>query len=146
MKKILSILTICLIIAGQNLAYCAAKPAVQQAQAPPAVSPVQPTQIDFAVCNKIYKVDSQKLLYLTLSSINANRFTIEEIQSTSGYAIFSVGKRQFLANVITVNPQNSMLKITPCNNDYFFPIGIVQNMFKYIELNINTPVEKIPVS
>lgn len=146
MRKTIYASLICIILAGQNPAFCAAKPSVQPTPTSPAVSPVQPTQIDFAVCNKIYNVDSQKLLYLTLSSINANRFNIQEIQSASGYAIFSVGQRQFLANIITINAQNSMLKITPCNNDYFFPVGIVQNMFKYIELNLSTPIEKITVN
>jgi len=112
------------------------------------ISPVQPQKVEFENCNKNFKIDSQKLFYLTLSAINANRFTIDEIQSNSGYALFSVGlngQRQFLASVVAINSQNSLLKITPCNNSYFFPIGIVQNMFRYIELNINTPIEKLPI-
>lgn len=113
---------------------------------PPAIpqaSPIQPQSVDFTNCNKFFKMDSQKLFYLTLASINANRFKIDEIQSKSGYVLFSVAQKQFLASVITIDSKNSMLKITPCNNLYFFPIGIVQNMFKYIELNANTIVEKL---
>lgn len=108
-------------------------------------SPVQPQPVDFSNCNKVFKLNSQKLFYLTLAGVNANRFKIDEIQSKSGYVRFSVAKKQFLASVINVDPQTSMLKITPCNNVYYFPIGIVQNMFKYIELNINTPIEKLSV-
>lgn len=114
---------------------------------PPAVqpSPVQPQIVDFRYCNKFFKLDNQKLFYLTLASVNANRFKIDEIQSKSGYVLFTVAQKHFLASIINVDAQHSMLKITPCNNVYYFPVGIVQNMFKYIELNINTPVEKLSV-
>lgn len=107
--------------------------------------PVQPQSVDFGNCFKYFKIDNQRLFYLTLASVNANRFRIDEIQSKSGYVLFSVAQKQFLANVITIDSKNSMLKITPCNNIYYFPVGIVQNMFKYIELNFNTPVEKLSV-
>jgi len=110
------------------------------APAPPAIVP-QP--VNFAVCNKFFKIDSEKLLYLTLAGINANRFSIDEIQSKSGYIIFTAAQRQYLASVIKVDAKNSMLKITPCDNFYYFPVGIVQNMFKYVELNVNTPIENL---
>ena len=127
----------------------AAPAPVTKKSPPPALGttlpPVQPLPVEVENCNKIFKTDRQKLFYLTLSSINANRFIIDEIQSKTGYTIFSVGERHFLASVITITPQASMLKITPCNNNYFFPVGIMQNMFRYIELNLNTPVEKLIV-
>lgn len=108
-------------------------------------SPVQSQPIDFSACNKFFKIESQKLFYLTLAGINANRFEIVEIQSKSGYIIFSVAKRRFLASIVSLDPKNSLLKITPCNNTYFFPMGIIQNMFKYVELNINIPIEKLAI-
>lgn len=126
---------------GCDCALSAVAPA--PVSAPPPV--VQPA-VDFALCNKIFKIDSQKLFYLTLSSINANRFMITEIQSKSGYVMFSVGQRKFLAKVVTIQPSYSMLKITPCDSNYYFPVGIVQNCFKYIELNLNTPIEKLILS
>lgn len=110
-----------------------------------AVSPVQPQPVVFESCFKFFRFDCQKLFYLTLASINANHFKIQEIQSKSGYVIFVVGQKKFLASVINVDGKNSGLKITPCNNIYVFPVGIVQNMFKYIELNTNTPIEKLSV-
>lgn len=116
--------------------------------APQPVTTAQPTQpqpVDFGLCSKFFKLDSNKLFYLTLASVNANRFEIKEIQSKSGYILFTVAQRPFLASVIKVDSKTSMLKITPCNNIYFFPVGIVQNMFKYIELNVDTPVEKLSV-
>ena len=106
-------------------------------------SPVQPQPVDFGVCNKFFKLDNQKLFYLTLAGMNANRFKIDEIQSRSGYILFTIAQRQYLASIINIDSQNSMLKIIPCNNIYYFPVGVVQNMFKYIELNINTPVQNI---
>ena len=126
-----------------NAAYPELKTTLPQAL--PTQSPVLPQPVEFGICNKSFKLDSQKLFYLTLAGISANRFEIQEIQSKSGYILFSVAQRQFLASVISVDAKNSMLKITPCNNIYYFPVGIVQNMFKYIELNISTPIEVLSV-
>jgi len=127
-------------------AYSANASKTIQPTATPAVVPaVQPAPVGFENCNKFYKIDSQKLFYLTLAGINANRFVINEIQSKSGYVLFSVGQKHFLARIVSVDAKNSILKITPCNNIYYFPIGIAQNMFKYIELNINTPIEKLNI-
>lgn len=106
---------------------------------------VQPQPVDFALCTKTFKMNDEKLFYLTLASVNANRFKIEEIQSKSGYILFSAGKRDYLATIVEINPQTSMLKITPCDNIYYFPIGIVQNLFKYVDLNLNTPIEKLSI-
>ena len=36
--------------------------------------------------------------------------------------------------------KNAILKITPCNNIYKFPPGIVTNTFKYIDLNLTTKI------
>lgn len=148
-KTLLFALILCCFVRGS--AKGASAP-IQTKQAVPAAvtaaqtsSPVQAQPVDFKACYKFFKMDSQRLFYLTLASINANRFSIDEIQSKSGYVLFAVGKRHFLANVISIDSKNSMLKITPCNNIYYFPVGIVQNMFKYIELNTNTPVEKLSV-
>lgn len=127
------------------LIYNCAEGATVPPQNPPIPSPIQPQPVSFENCNKFFKINSQKLFYLALAGVNANRFRIDEIQSKSGYVLFSVAQRQFLARVINIDAQNSVLKITPCNNVYYFPVGIVQNMFKYIELNINIPVETLSI-
>lgn len=119
--------------------------ASKQSQTAQTTTSTQPQVVAFQYCNKVFKIDSQKLFYLTLSSIAANRFSIDEIQSKGGYVLFSVGQNQFLASVVAVDSKTSMLKITPCNSNYYFPIGIVQNCFKYIELNLNTPIETLLV-
>ena len=51
-----------------------------------------------------------------------------------------------MATVVKLGVNKSMLKITPTNNNYYFAPGIVSNMFKYIDLNLNevvTSVKKI---
>lgn len=148
MKKNYLLLFIILCYLGRGCAYGASAPAkTNLLTVPPqaAPSPIQPQPVDFGACSKFFKFNSNKLFYLTLASVNANRFEIKEIQSKSGYILFNVAQRPFLASIIKVDSKNSMLKITPCNNVYIFPVGIVQNMFKYIELNTNTPVEKLSV-
>lgn len=145
MKKTFLVLFI-LFLAGLGSALGATAP--QQIEVKPIsaiATPVQPQLVSFDSCFKFFRFDSQKLFYLTLASINANHFKIEEIQSKSGYIIFSVSQKNFLASVINIDGKNSGLKITPCNNIYVFPVGIIQNMFKYIELNTNTPIEKLSI-
>lgn len=144
MKRSFFFCLIVLCLLGRGCAEGATAP--QQIEAKPIsaiASSVQPQPVTFDSCFKFFKFNSQKLFYLTLASINANHFKIEEIQSKSGYVIFSVSQKKFLASVINVDGKNSGLKVTPCNNLYVFPVGIVQNMFKYIELNSNSPIENL---
>lgn len=96
---------------------------------------VTPQNVDFEYCNKIFNISDEKLFYLTIASINANKFRIDEIQSKSGYILFTAANKQFLANVAELDSKRAILKITPANNIYYFPLGIVVNLFKYIELN-----------
>ena len=83
----------------------------------------------------MYNTDKKNLFYLSLGAINANRFKIEEIQTNNGYIIFSTGKNKYLATVSEIDKDNSILKITPCNNLYYFQPGIISNIYKYIDLN-----------
>jgi len=91
--------------------------------------------IPFEMCTKTFSVNNENLFYLTIASINANRFHIKEIQSKTGYILFQAVNKDFLATVTRVNATTSLLKITPANNVYYFQPGIVLNIFKYIELN-----------
>ena len=100
-----------------------------------------PQNIMFEDCSKLFGVNKERLFYLTLSSLSANRFLIDEVQTSDGYVIFSVNRNRYLATVAGVDNANSMLKITPCNNVYNFPPGIVTNTFKYIDLNLNTQIK-----
>lgn len=103
---------------------------------------VTPQNVAFEYCNKIFNVSDERLFYLTIASINANKFRIDEIQTKSGYILFTAANKQFLANIAELDSKRSILKITPANNIYYFPLGIVVNLFKYIELNLDLqPIE-----
>jgi len=114
------------------------------ANEPISMSTLVTTQnVSFEMCNKIFNIPAEKLFYLSIAGINANRFQIDEIQSKTGYILFTAVNKQFLASVVKVDSTKSILKITPTNNLYYFPPGIVLNIFKYIEVNENTPVSPI---
>lgn len=102
---------------------------------------VTPQQVSFANCTKIYDLPAEKLFFLAIASANANRFQVEEIQSKTGYILFTAAKKQYLVSVIKVDELHTQLKITPTNNNYFFAPGIVLNFFKYIDLNLNSTVD-----
>ena len=93
--------------------------------------------VSFENCYKVFNTDNISLFYLTIASINANRFKIDEIQSHSGYILFTAVNKQFLATVSNVNTNQAMLKITPVDGNYYFQPGIVSNIFKYIQNNGN---------
>ena len=100
-----------------------------------------PQNINFENCTKIFAVNKEKLFYLTLASLSANRFLIDEVQTSNGYVVFTVNRNQYLATIAGVDSTNAILKITPCNNIYNFPPGILTNTFKYIDLNLNSDIK-----
>ena len=133
MKKLFIIFSLLLI------PYASAEETVVQPK--PVVNPLTVSQhIMFENCTKIFGINQEKLFYLTLASISANRFNIDEIQSANGYIIFSVNRNKYLASVAKVDKTNAILKITPCNNVYNFPPGVITNMFKYIDLNLTAKI------
>lgn len=93
--------------------------------------------VPFEQCTKVFGVSAENLFYLTIAGINANRFKIEEIQSKTGYILFSAVNKEFLASIVKLDSKTSLLRITPANNIYYFEPGIVLNVFRYIDLNIN---------
>ncbi len=98
--------------------------------------------IPFENCTKIFSgMNKEKLFYLTLGAVSANKFTVEEIQTYNGYIIFTAARQKYLATIAGIDNNNSILKITPCNDIYFFQPGILTNMFKYIELNSTTEIK-----
>ncbi len=98
--------------------------------------------VPFEYCTKFFNTDAESLFYLTIASVNANRFRIDEIQSKTGYVLFNAVNKEFLASVIKIDNKHSLLKVTPTNNVYYFQPGIVLNLFKYIEINqLEKPVQ-----
>lgn len=131
MKKIFIVFILILI---SNISYAEETNTVQQ-------NPLTTAQhIMFENCTKIFNISQEKLFYLTLASISANRFNIDEIQSANGYIIFSANRNKYLASIAKIDKTNAILKITPCNNIYNFPPGIISNTFKYIDLNLTTKI------
>ena len=124
-----------------SICVCYAEPVqvVAQQQVNPPIT--QPQNVSFEACTKMFAINKEKLFYLTLGAVNANRFNVEEIQTQSGYIIFSAANNKYLATIAGIDAQNSILKITPCNDVYIFPPGILIGMYKYIELNLNTEIK-----
>ncbi len=110
------------------------------AKADDMVNLVTPQNIDFRICTRNYILPAEKLFYMAIASAKENRFNVDEIQSKTGYILFTAAGKQYLASVIKIDNENSQLKITPANNNYFFAPGIVLNFFKYIDLNGATPM------
>lgn len=117
-------------------AYADEIPAVNTVNSQQAI--VTPQNILFENCTKIFSTDKENLYYLTLASIVANRFQVDEVQTSNGYVIFTANRNKYLATIAQIDKSNSILKITPCNNVYNFPPGILLNTFKYIELSLNS--------
>lgn len=99
--------------------------------------------VAFDNCTKVFNTDNASLFYLTIAAINANRFEINEIQSTSGYIMFTAVNKQFLATISNVNTSQGLLKITPVDGGYYFQPGICSNIFKYIELNLSKKADVV---
>ncbi len=137
-KRIILILLITLCFTGGQLAADCDEMTMLQLTTPQSVS--------YDDCTKDYNISAEKLFYLTLASISANKFDVKEMQSKTGYILFRAANRDFLATVVYYSLSKSMLKITPANNNYYFPPGIVTNIFKYIDLNMEKPIEPIKKS
>ena len=105
---------------------------------------ITPQNVNFNICTRTYILPQDKLFYMAIASANANNFDVEEIQSKTGYILFTAVNKQYLASIVKVDDTHSMLKITPTNNNYFFPPGVVLNFFRYIDLYGATPLANVP--
>ena len=104
---------------------------------------VTPQNVPFEHCTRVYPMNAEKLFYMTIASINANRFEPLEMQSKTGYILFNAVNKEFLASIVNVDNKNTMLKITPANNNYYFAPGIISNIYKYIDMYGATPLTEI---
>ena len=93
---------------------------------------------EFSECIKTFPVTVEKLYYLTLAATNEHNFEIREMQTKAGYIIFETGYRKFLASIIYVSANKSMLKITPYSGNYDFSPDIPKKVFSYIETYQNS--------
>jgi len=107
---------------------------------------VTPQNIDFSKCVKTFNFPVEKLFYMSILAINANHFEIEELQSKMGYILFRAANKNFLMSVVKVDAEHSMLKITPADNVYFFPYGVVHNIYKYIDMNADEQLQSLDIT
>lgn len=133
-KSIFIFFTTCLVIFCTNYAY---------ADESTLSALITPQNVEFEKCTKQYNLPPEKLYYLTAGAINANRFEIEELQSKTGYILFKAVGKEFLASIVKLSTQKSLLKITPTDGNYYFAPGIVSNTFKYIDLNLAAPLTQV---
>lgn len=94
-------------------------------------------------CIRLYKLPYDKLYFLALSSINSNKYEILEMQSRNGYIIFEAEGREFLLNIMKKDKYFTFLKLTPCDNNYYFSPLIPQKIFRYIDLNFNADIKEL---
>ena len=99
-----------------------------------------PNSADFS---KSYKISSENLLYLLLSAINAQNYSIEEIQFKTGSVLFKAYSKEFIASVASQDGFNSFIKIIPADNNYNFSPSLLQKLHNYIETNKNVSFQKI---
>lgn len=99
-----------------------------------------PDSIDFS---KTYKTTSENLLYLLLAAINAQNYSIEEIQFRTGSVLFKAYTKEFIASVSAQDGYNSFIKIIPADNNYNFSPVLLEKLHNYIELNNNINFQKV---
>ena len=68
---------------------------------------ITPQNINFNTCTRTYILPADKLFYMAIASANANRFEIDEIQSKTGYILFTAVNKQYLASIVEVDSTHS---------------------------------------
>lgn len=126
-KYLIFLLLLFLTLSVNNLAY-SDSPTIPN-------NPVSP-YVNYNDCIKNYKIDEESLFYLTLSAISNAKYKILEVQTRSGYILFSAYGKEFLAQVVKVTTNLSELKITPQNNSYLFDYNLIYRIFNDINMNL----------
>lgn len=105
----------------------------------------QASYTNYKDCIKLYKLPFGKLFMLALSSVNSANYEILEMQSRNGYIIFKAEGREFLLDVLAKNKSYSYLKITPCDNNYYFNPKIPVKIFNGVTLHFNDEIKEIKI-
>ena len=103
----------------------------------------QATYTNYKDCIRLYKLPFEKLYFLALSSVNANKYDIVEMQSRNGYIIFEANGKEFLLTIMKKDKNFAFLRVTPCDNNYYFSPQIPENIFRYVDLNFNMEVKEL---
>lgn len=98
---------------------------------------------NYKECIRLYKLPVQKLYFFALSSINSNKFEVKEMQSRNGYVIFEADGREFLLTAMKRDKSYSYLRLTPCDNNYYFSPTIPQKIFRYVDVNFNEDIKEL---
>ncbi len=138
MYKTLLVLIFTFIMFSLQPAFCAQEDTLEATYAQTAA-----IYTNYKDCIRLYKMPFGKLFYLTLSSVNANKYTILEMQSRNGYIIFETGGKEFLLNVMKKDKYYTFLRLSPADNNYYFSTTIPQNIFRYIDLNFNADIKEL---
>ncbi len=93
--------------------------------------------------SRTYKISSENLLYLLLSAINEQNYSIEEIQFKTGSVLFKAAAKEFIALVSSKDGYNSFVKIAPVDNSYNFSPVVIQKLHTYIEANNTSKFQKV---
>ena len=93
--------------------------------------------------SKFYKTSSENLLYLLLSAINEQNYSIKEIQFKTGSVLFQAYSKEFIASVSNQDGINSFVKIIPADNQYNFSPDLINKIHNYIEVNNTINFQKI---
>jgi len=75
--------------------------------------------------------------------VEANKYEIVEMQSRGGYIIFKAENKEFLITVLQKDKSYSFMKISPCDNNYYFSPNIPEKIFNQIALLFNTELKEI---
>lgn len=135
-KKIFLLLVLSLLISPATFAH---EIEVEKTQEKPNTT----TYTNYRDCIKLYKLPYDKLFFLALSSIEANKFEIVEMQSRGGYIIFKAENKEFLITVLQKDKLYSFMKISPCDNNYYFSPNIPEKIFNQIALLFNAELKEI---
>ena len=93
--------------------------------------------------SKFYKTSSENLLYLLLSAINEQNYSIKEIQFKTGSVLFQAYSKEFIASVSMQDNYNSFIKIVPADNKYNFAPDLINKIHNYIEVNNTTKFSEL---
>lgn len=105
----------------------------------------QAAYTNYKDCIRLYKLPYGKLYFIALSAVNANNYEILEMQSRNGYIIFKAEGREFLLDILAKNKSYTYLKLTPCDNNYFFNPQIPFKIFHYTDLHFNADIKELKI-
>lgn len=126
-----------------TLLLCSNTPSFAQEETTPVQTQAVVSYTNFRDCIRLYKIPAEKLFVLALSSVNANKFDLLEIQSRNGYIIFETQGREFLLSIMKKDKNLAFLKLTPADNNYYFPPAIPQKIFNYIDTNFEIEIKEL---